>query len=477
MYASYELRANNYLTRLQEQDSNAHIGETMEASPITLLPRLNEREIAYNDNSRLREHYRCRYMPRWADVFYRRVLEIVYFMSQYFYSFSLQKKIRDIMPDVMYDRDNICDLHAIVQSRVKRLMKRKLSRDAPSTERKIHQQDLAAWQSFLQGILQYTLPPVPYSHRCSESITTPRLPLLPLPDVAFKAPSGWNHSPSHADTSLPVSSNAQASGPHSGTRQATSLARGANDPTVTETVASRRPRNQGHLTGPTHLDYPQLRSRGVDADRGRRGAHFSLGNADRTQPAPKYLVSAPPTNVSSPQFPYGAGYGFQMPLHHPHVFPQLMEQPYPPQMHPYPYSQDLYPVFYPSNDPTLEMRELQHVADPYREHFYPSHSSYDPHFDPMFRPHDKISSSSTRSALVQEPTASLESAPRLDPVIEEVFSATSSSDSSNLPQLANSSPSTVPVSLSESTSYLAPTVEGIISSASYLFLMILLLLP
>ena len=258
MYASYELRANNYLIRLQEQDSNAYIGETMEASPITLLPRLNDREIAYvvaayNDNSRLREHYRCRYMPRCADVFYRRVLEIVYFMSQYFYSFSLQRKIRDIMPDVMYDRDNICDLHAIVQSRVKRLMKRKPSRDATSTERKIHQQDLAAWQSFLHGILQYTLPPVPYSHRCSEYITTPRLPLLPLPDVAFKAPCGWNHSPSRADTTLPVSSNAQASGPHPGTRQATSLARGANDPTVIETVTSRRPRNQGHLTGPTHL--------------------------------------------------------------------------------------------------------------------------------------------------------------------------------------------------------------------------------
>ena len=84
MYASYELRANNYLTRLQKQDPNAYIGETIEASPITLLPRLNEREIAYavaayNDN------YRCRYMPRCADVFYRRVLEIVYFMSQYFY--------------------------------------------------------------------------------------------------------------------------------------------------------------------------------------------------------------------------------------------------------------------------------------------------------------------------------------------------------------------------------------------------------
>ena len=223
----------------------------------------------------------------------------------------------------------------------------------------------------------------------------------------------------------------------------------------------------------THLDYPQLRSRGVDADRGRRGAHFSLGSTDRTQPAPKpvtthqyvYLVSAPPTNVSAPQFPYGAGYGFQMPLHHPHVFPQLMEQPYPPQMHSYPYPQDPYPVFYPSHDTSLEMRELQHVADPYRQHFYSSHSSYDPHFDPMFRPHDEISSFSTRSALVQEPTASLESAPRLDPVVEEVFSATSSSDSSNLLQLANSSLSTVPVSLSESTYYLAPTVEGIISSA------------
>ena len=478
MYASYELRANNYLTRLQKQDPNAYIGETIEASPITLLPRLNEREIAYavaayNNNSRLREHYRCRYMPRCADVFYRRVLEIVYFMSQYFYSFSLQKKIHDMMPDVMYDRDNICDLHAIVQSRVKRLMKRKLSRDATSTERKIHQQDLAAWQSFLQGILQYTLSPVPYSHRCSESITTPRLPLLPLPDVAFKAPSGWNHSPSHADTSLPVSSNAQVSGPHSGTRQATSLARGANDPTVIETVTSRRPRNQGHLTGPTHLDYPHLRSRGVDADRGRRGAHFSLGCTDRMQPAPKsvtthqhvYLVSALPTNVSASQFPYGACYGFQMPLHHSHVFPQLMEQPYTPQMHPYSYSQDLYPVFYPSHDTSLEMRELQHVADPFRQHFYPSHSSYDPHFDPHFLcSHDEISSS-TRSTSVQEPTVSFEPAPRLDPVVEKLFPPTSSSDSSNLLQLPDSLPSTVPVSLSESTSYLAPTVEGIISSA------------
>ena len=37
----------------------------MEASPITLLPRLNDREIAFavaacNDNSRIREHYRFR---------------------------------------------------------------------------------------------------------------------------------------------------------------------------------------------------------------------------------------------------------------------------------------------------------------------------------------------------------------------------------------------------------------------------------
>ena len=190
------------------------------------------------------------------------------------------------------------------------------------------------------------------------------------------------------------------------------------------------------------------------------------------QPAPKsvtthqyvYLVSAPPTYVSAPQFPYGAGYGFQMPLHHSHVFPQLMEQPYTPQMHPYSYPQDPYPAFYSSNDPTLEMRELQHVADPYRQHFYPSHNSYDPHFDPMFRSHDEISSS-TRSTSVQEPTVSFESASRSDPIVEEVFSATSSSDSSNLLQLANSSPSTVPVSLSESTSYLAPTVEEITSSA------------
>ena len=98
-------------------------------------------------------------MPRSADVFYHRVLEIVFFMSQYFYSFSLQKKIHDAMPDVLYDRDNICDLHAIMQSRVKRLMERKLSRDASPTERSIHHQDLAAWQAFLQDILEYTLPP------------------------------------------------------------------------------------------------------------------------------------------------------------------------------------------------------------------------------------------------------------------------------------------------------------------------------
>ena len=140
-----------------------------------------------------------------------------------------------------------------------------------------------------------------------------------------------------------------------------------------------------------------------------------------------------------------------------------MERPYPPQMHPYSYSQDLYPVFYPSHDLSLEMRELQHVADPYRQHFYPSHSSYDPHFDPMFRSHEEISSSSTRSTSVQEPTVSFESAPRSDSVVEEFFSITSSSDSSSLPQLADSLPSTVPVSFSESTSYLAQTVEGIIS--------------
>ena len=70
---------------------------------------------------------------------------IVFFMSHYFYSFSLQKKIHDIMPDVLYDRDNICDLHAIVQSRVKRLMQRKLSRDASPTQQKIYQQGLSAW--------------------------------------------------------------------------------------------------------------------------------------------------------------------------------------------------------------------------------------------------------------------------------------------------------------------------------------------
>ena len=77
------------------------------------------------------------------------------------------------------------------------------------------------------------------------------------------------------------------------------------------------------------------------------------------------------------------------------------------------------------------MRELQHVADPYRQHFYPSHSSYDPHFDPMFRPHDK-NSSSALSMSVQDPTVLSEPVPPLDPVVEEVFSATSSSDSSNL---------------------------------------------
>ena len=78
------------------------------------------------------------------------------------------------------------------------------------------------------------------------------------------------------------SSNAQASGPRSGTQQAISLARGSIDPNVNEPFPSRRVRNQGHLTLPTHLDYSQLRSRGI-------------------------------------------GYRFQMPLNHPHAFPQLME--------------------------------------------------------------------------------------------------------------------------------------------------------
>lgn len=82
-------------------------------------------------------------MPRCADVFYRRV-EITFFMSQYFYSFSLQKKICDLMPDVLCDRDILCDLHAIMQSRVKHLMTRKLSHDATSTQRRIHHQDLSA---------------------------------------------------------------------------------------------------------------------------------------------------------------------------------------------------------------------------------------------------------------------------------------------------------------------------------------------
>lgn len=74
----------------------------MEASPITLL-RLIEREIAFvvvanNDYVRLREHYRCRYMPKCAEVFYRRTLEIIFFMPQCSYSFSLQKMNRDVMP-------------------------------------------------------------------------------------------------------------------------------------------------------------------------------------------------------------------------------------------------------------------------------------------------------------------------------------------------------------------------------------------
>ena len=73
----------------------------MEASPITLL-RLIEREIAflvvaYNDYVRLREHYRCRYMPNFAEVFLRRTLKIIFFMPQYSYSFSVQKMNRDVM--------------------------------------------------------------------------------------------------------------------------------------------------------------------------------------------------------------------------------------------------------------------------------------------------------------------------------------------------------------------------------------------
>ena len=147
-----------------------------------------------------------------------------------------------------------------------------------------------------------------------------------------------------------------------------------------------------------------------------------------------------------------------MPLHHPHAFPQLVEQPYSPQMHPYAHPQDFYPIFYPSYDSTLEMRELQHIADPYRQHLYPSHSSHDMHFD-------HISSSSIRSTSMQESIVSSEPASRLDPIVEEVSSATSSSVCSNPPQLTDSSPLTMPVSFSESTSYLAPNVEGTISSA------------
>ena len=83
----------------------------------------------------------------------------------------------------------------------------------------------------------------------------------------------------------------------------------------------------------------------------------------------------------------------------------------------------------------------------------------------MFRPYGEISSSSTCSASVQEPTVSFESVSRLDSTVVEVFSATSSSVSSNPSELVVSLPPTVPVSRIKSTLYVAPTVEEVTSSA------------
>ena len=69
------------------------------------------------------------------------------------------------------------------------------------------------------------------------------------------------------------------------------------------------------------------------------------------------------------------------------------------------------------------MRELQHIADPYRQHFYLSLSPHDPHFDPMLRPQDELSSSSACSSSAQGPAPLFGSSPCLGPVVEEVFSA------------------------------------------------------
>lgn len=87
--------------------------------------------------------------------------------------------------------------------------------------------------SLLQSILQCTLPPIPHFYRRSEPITTPRLPLLPLPYV-----SAIIHSPVRVHTSGPETPNPREPGAFPNTCQATSLLWVlTNDPSSSEPVS------------------------------------------------------------------------------------------------------------------------------------------------------------------------------------------------------------------------------------------------
>lgn len=185
--ASHALRANNFLVRLQEEDRDGLIGEILEASPITLQPQLKDREFAfchatYNDNMLLRKYHRCGHMPRCANIYHRRVLETLFFMSQYFYTFSFQKRIRNVMPDVFYDRYNICDPHAIVQSPSRCANSRAMPPPPLGGE-------FITWLIACSPSSQVCPTSICYSCRCHEPTTTPRLHLLPLPDVSTRLPS------------------------------------------------------------------------------------------------------------------------------------------------------------------------------------------------------------------------------------------------------------------------------------------------
>ena len=65
------------------------------------------------------------------------------------------------------------------------------------------------------------------------------------------------------------------------------------------------------------------------------------------------------------------------------------------------------------------MRELQHIADPYRQLYPPSFSPHDPYYDPSFRLQDEPSSPSVCSSSAQGPAPRFESVPSLPPVFEE----------------------------------------------------------